>query len=147
MLEQVRGREAEARESMGRALVENLGFYPAHMFLGDAAVDAGHDEEAVAEYEAALVTEPPDPVLYFRYGRALAKLGRGKAAMAALRKAVQLEPYYAAPWLFLGRLTESGGDGLGAIAAYRGFLNRAARSDPNLPLARKWLAELQAGVR
>ena len=147
MLEHVRGRMAEAREAMGRALVENLGFYPAHLFLGDAALDEGRNDEAVTEYEAALMTSPPDPVLYLHYGRALANLGRTADAIAAMRQAVKLEPFYALPWLYLARLIEGSGDPKEAIAVYRGFISRTPRSDPNLSLARKWLTGLQAGAR
>jgi len=147
LLETVRGRHAEARESMGRALLENMGFYPAHLFLGSVALDTERWGEAVTEFQEALVTKPGDPVLYFRYGRALAQLGRGDEAIIALREAVRLAPFYAAPWLFLGRLLESKGDSLGAVAVYRVFINRTVRSDPNLALARTWAANLQAAAR
>jgi tetratricopeptide (TPR) repeat protein len=145
LLESAMGRPAPARESLGRALVENPGFYGAHLLLGDDAYAARNDSAAIREYEAALVVQPGDAVLELHYGRSLARSGRLPDAVSALTKAVELEPYYAAPWLELARTLERTHDRPGARAAYTTFIERSPRNDElNLRAARAALASLTA---
>jgi tetratricopeptide (TPR) repeat protein len=143
LLESARGRAAPARESLGRALLENPGFYGAHLMLGDDAYAAKNDSGAIREYEAALLVQPADAVLELHYARSLARAGRYPDAVSALMKAVELEPYYAAPWLELGRALELTHDRPGARAAYTTFIERSPRSEEsNVRAARAALASL-----
>jgi tetratricopeptide (TPR) repeat protein len=144
LLESARGRAGPARESLGRALVENPGFYGAHLMLGDDAYAARNDSGAIREYEAALLVEQGDAVLELHYGRSLARSGRLPDAVIALTKAVELEPYYAAPWLELARALERTQNRPGARAAYTTFIERSPRTDEaNVSAARWALAALK----
>jgi tetratricopeptide (TPR) repeat protein len=117
-----------ARRSMERALGENLGFFPAHLGLGDMALNAGDGEGALAQYDAALAIVPADPVLHYRRGLALQRLGRWSDAAAAFRASSAVEPFYAPPRLELGRVLERAGDHAGARLAYEGYLLLAPRT-------------------
>ena len=144
-LEGVRGNERGAREAMQRALGENLGFHPAHLFLGDEALRASDVATAIYEYEEALAVDSTDAVLHHHYGLALMRVGRLDEAKAALRKAVTLEPFYAAPWLQLARVLDKQRDLAAARAAYRQYVATAPRSEAGrLGDARARLAELDA---
>ena len=146
MLHAARRQPALARESMQRALGENLGFHPAHLFLGDLAFSTGDAASALADYEAALVIAPSDALLRYRHGLALSRLGRLDEAVASMRMAIDREPFYAAPWLELGRILDHQGDVEGALAAYSGFMKRAPEQDRGLAHARTRLASLRGAA-
>jgi tetratricopeptide (TPR) repeat protein len=124
-----RRRPELARESMQSALAEHLGFFPAHLGLGDLALNAGNAEGALQEYDAALAIVPGDPVLHHRRGLALQRLGRWRDAAAAFRASIELEPFYAPPRLELGRVLDRAGELAGAREAYEGYLRRAPLAD------------------
>ncbi|HEX6058143.1 MAG TPA: tetratricopeptide repeat protein [Gemmatimonadaceae bacterium] len=145
ILEAVQRRPDRAREAMARALTDNLGFFPAHQFLGDLALAANDGAEALREYEAALAIGADDPLLRYRQGLALVRLGRRGEGAEAFRAAIAQEPNWAAPWLELGRVLERTGDEAGARAAYRGFVARAPAADARgVTFARGRLAALEA---
>lgn len=141
LLESARGNAAAARDGLGRALLENPGFYAAHLMLGDDAYARHADSTAIGEYEAAILVEPHDAVLQYHYARSLARAGRLPDAARALKTAVELEPYYAAPWLDLGRVLARTNDLPGARNAFTTFVERAPRSDQaDIRAARESLA-------
>jgi tetratricopeptide (TPR) repeat protein len=143
LLESARGNAVAAREDLGRALLENPGYYAAHLMLGDDAYAAKRDSVALGEYESALLIEPRDAVLQYHYARSLTRAGRLADAARALKTAVELEPYYAAPWLDLGRVLARTNDPSGARGAFATFLERAPRDDQaNIRAAREALAAL-----
>ena len=143
LLESARGNAAAAREGLGRALLENPGYYAAHLMLGDDAYTAKNDSAAIFEYESALLIEPHDAVLQYHYARSLTRAGRLADAALSLKTAVQLEPYYAAPWLDLGRVLARTNDLSGARGAFSTFIERAPRSDQaDIRAAREALAAL-----
>ena len=144
-LEGVRGNDAGAREAMQRALTENLAFHPAHVFLGDEALRGSDAATAIYEYEEALVIDSTDVVVLHHYALALMRTGRLGEAATALRKATALEPFYAAPWLQLGRVLDRRKDVDGARAAYRQYVATAPRSEKErIADARARLAALDA---
>jgi tetratricopeptide (TPR) repeat protein len=128
LLESARGHADAARDGLGRALLENPGFYAAHLMLGDDAYARRNDSTAIGEYEAAILVEPRDAVLQYHYARSLTRAGRLADAARALKTAVELEPYYAAPWLDLGRVLARTNDDAGARGAFAAFIDRAPRS-------------------
>ncbi|RMG98496.1 MAG: tetratricopeptide repeat protein [Deltaproteobacteria bacterium] len=87
------------------------------------AADAAEDDEsAYAAFERGLRLEQTDP----------------EAARAAYRRAVEIDPYFAAAWTNLGSLEAE----LGDLDAARDCFERAIEADPDQPEARMNLAEL-----
>ncbi|NUO63828.1 MAG: hypothetical protein HOQ11_13015 [Gemmatimonadaceae bacterium] len=128
MLHQVLGDTAEARLAAERGLTENFAFYPAHTFLGELARSSRDMEGALREFELAAQLAPNDAAVMYDYGSALAFRGQIEPALAAMRKATALEPYYALPWLGIARVLDATHDAEGARAAYQAYLDRAPRS-------------------
>ena len=146
LLESARGNAAAAREDLGHALLENPGYYAAHLMLGDDAYAARRDSAALGEYEAALLIEPHDAVLQYHYARSAhaRRTTPGRRARPE-RPPSRLEPpYYAAPWLDLGRVLVRTNDLSGARGAFATpFVDRAPRSDQaDIRAAREALASL-----
>jgi tetratricopeptide (TPR) repeat protein len=139
---------AAAREAMGRSLLEDLAFYPAHLFLGDRALEAGDATMALQEYDAALLADSSDALVYYHRGQALARLNRVAEATEALRQTVAREPFYAAPWFDFGSILRARGDAQGARAAYTRFIALAPRSEARqLRIARATLDSLDSAAR
>jgi len=67
------------------------------------------------------------PTFLFEYGQTLAALGRGEEAVTALRKAIRLDPGFAAAWRSLGDQLAVAGDEAGSRAAYEKHFTAAIR--------------------
>lgn len=124
---EAQGRADEAREALGRALLEDLSMYSAHAALARLEVGAGNPAEALTHAAAAAEAAPDDAEIQFEHGNALMAAGHLDAAVQAYRRAIELEPYWADPYLRLGRLNDALGEGGEALAAYRAYLERAPR--------------------
>jgi hypothetical protein len=134
---------AGARDAYGRALVENLAFYPAHAALARVALRTGDTTAAVHEYDQAQVVHPEDPGLEYDYGVLLFALKRYDEAAQQLQRAVDHDPDYARPYLPLAYLRENEGKDSVAIAYYRRFIAIAPASlAPQVQQARQRLGEL-----
>jgi Tfp pilus assembly protein PilF len=120
---------AAAREAYGRALQENLSYYPAHTRLGLVALIAGDTATALSELDLSVQLAPQEITARVTYGTLLARVGRTDEATAQLRQAAELEPYYALPQYLLGRVAEARQERVPAVAAYRAFLARASQRD------------------
>jgi tetratricopeptide (TPR) repeat protein len=131
LLYEARGKVAPAREAQGRALQENLAFAPAHVALGRLASSRGDVATAVSEYALAADLAPADGAIQYWYGLALVEAKRASDGVAHLRKATQLEPYYAQPYYTLGAACAIVYDTAGAVAAYTDFIKRAPQSAAN----------------
>ncbi|MGH7568993.1 MAG: hypothetical protein ACREL9_08505 [Gemmatimonadales bacterium] len=94
--ERKNNREA-AREAYGRALQEDLGYYPAHVRLGMMALAAGDTVTALSELALAVEIKRDEPVVLTIYGSILAQADKFEEAERSLGEAVELEPYYPAP--------------------------------------------------
>jgi tetratricopeptide (TPR) repeat protein len=146
LLALVRGDNAAARAAFERALQENLGFVPAHVRLGDLALARRDLAAAAGEYAQAVDLAPSDGWIRWRYGVALSSISRWADAVAQLRQAIALEPYYADPYLTLGGALEATGDQAGAIKALEDFLARAPRSATDqIEMAQRHLTVLRSG--
>ena len=120
---------AAAREAYGRALQENLSYYPAHTRLGLVALVAGDTATALSELDLSVQLAPQEITARVTYGTLLARVGRTEEAMTHLQQAADVEPYYAMPHYLLGRVAEARQDTQKAIASYRAFLARASQRD------------------
>jgi len=139
--ERMGNREA-AREAYGRALTEDLAFYPAHVRLGLLALAAGDITTAVAELDLA-AQAAAQPGVYYTYAAVLAQLGRLDEAVAQAQRAMEAAPHWAEPYLVLGAIRDGQGDLAGARAAYDGFLARAVSNHRRRAAAEGRVRDLQ----
>jgi tetratricopeptide (TPR) repeat protein len=72
--------------------------------MGQTLDDAGKPEEALTWYEKAEVVAPARGNIQFSKAITYLRLKRTEEAIAALRKAEQLEPKYPSPYFLLGRI-------------------------------------------
>jgi Flp pilus assembly protein TadD len=102
-----------------RALVVTKDNWMAHNSLGEAAHEAGRDEEAVAHYREALRIWPGSPEVHNDLGVALFKLGRHGEAISHFREALRIRPGHPEAHNNLGvHLSDIGRDEE-AVAHYR----------------------------
>jgi tetratricopeptide (TPR) repeat protein len=129
VLESRLGHTAAAKEAYGRALQEDLAYYPAHVELAMLAIEAKDTTNALTEMDLAVQLHPDDAAARYLYGFTLGGAGKLADAETQLRKAAELNAVYAGPHFELGRVLEAGGRKADAVAEYRTFLARAARND------------------
>jgi len=119
--------EAQAREI--------LGAYPGHpealLLLAASQRVQGRPEAAVETLEPVVRALPAWPPGHLEVGLAMAELGHGKTAAAALRRATALEPRLIPAWRALAEQLRALGDDAGADAATAAEI-RASTSDPGL---------------
>ncbi len=125
-----KGDVEKAREAYGRAMEEDLSFYPAHLALARLALATGDTVTALSEAALAAEIAPNEPFVHLQYGDILRTVGRDAEAIVPLRRAIDLEPFYADPQYQLAVALERTGDMAGARAAYQRFLAIGARRDP-----------------
>jgi tetratricopeptide (TPR) repeat protein len=143
VVQQRLGNVSAAKEAYGRALQEDLSYYPAHLQLALIALDQKDTVTALAEMDLATQLRPDDAAAQYLYGYALVRAGKANAAIEHLKRANQLDPVYAAPKLIYARILQSADFKEEAIAAYKEFLALAARNDPNRAAAQSNLAALE----
>lgn len=133
-----------ARAAFESALVEDLSFYPAHIALGQLAVERREPDVALQEFERAAAGGANDAIARYEYGVALVRAGRAPEGAAELQAAVALEPYYADPYFWLGEAMLTQNDSSAARRAFESYAARAAARAPQLGTARQRLAILGA---
>ena len=133
------GNTAGAREAYGRALTEDLSYYPAHMRLGLVSLGLKDTTGAMSELALASQLAPNEPHIRFVNGIVLAMCNHFDESIAELKKAIALEPYYALPYLRLGQVNETLGKAKEAAEAYDGFLKRANANDTQRAFAQEHL--------
>ena len=129
LLHDARSRPEEARRALERALEEDLTMYPARAALARMALRERNAAEAVEHLTQVVEIAPGDPVMQLEYGNALAAAARADDAIIAYRRASQLEPYWAEPYLRMGLVLRHTGQSQKAAAALRTYLERAPRRD------------------
>ena len=129
LVQQRLGNVAAAKEAFGRALQEDLSYFPAHVQLAYIGINSRDTSMALSEMDLAVQIRPDDPILRYTYGYALATSGRYEDAQLQLRKAIEADPYYAAPYYVLGQVLDALGKLDDASAQYRTFLARASQQD------------------
>ncbi len=131
-----------AKEAFGKALEEDLSFYPAHITLANMAITTGDTATALRELDLAVQLGPNEVLPYMRYAEMLIHIGRGADAVAPLKKVIESEPYYATPRLRLARILDEQGDKAGAIEQYNAFLRTTTRLDQSREQARERVTAL-----
>ena len=98
--------------------------------LGDAAREAGHPDQAIAAYRAALEVTPNAAPILLNLGLAHAARGDLPAALTAYQASRQADPRQPLTEVNIGVALEQSGDATGARAAYE----RAITGDPTMAL-------------
>jgi Tfp pilus assembly protein PilF len=144
---ELRGETAAAREAYGRALEEDLSFYPAHFKLANLALQTGDTATGLNELELAVQIKGDDPLLRLVYGYVLYAMKRYTDAEAQLTKGIEAEPFYPNSYLVLGQVYEAQKKPAAAAEQYEAYLARASQSHPRREEATQRLAALrmQAG--
>lgn len=124
------GDRAAAIEAYGRALQEDLSYWPAHVRMAMLAQAAGDTAAAAASLQLAVEADEVGILPRLLLGELLITLGRPAEARERLAEVVKLEPWFAAPHYGLARAWEAEGDTAQAITAYRRFLEMAQRNTP-----------------
>jgi tetratricopeptide (TPR) repeat protein len=144
LIHQRLGNVAAAKEAFGRALQEDLSYFPAHVQLGYIALEAKDTTTALSEMDLAVQIHADDPTLRYIYGYSLAVSGKYKDAEVQLRKAIELDPVFATPYHVLGQVLDGQGKGSEALAQYQTFLARASQQDLRRKEAEERVRELAA---
>jgi tetratricopeptide (TPR) repeat protein len=129
-IHEARGDAAAAREAYGRALEEDLAFYPAHLQLATLALQAGDTTTGLSEMETAVQINGNDAVLRLVYGYVLLSSGRHADAETQLSKGIEVEPYFPNLYYFLGQVYEAQKKPADAITQYDAFVVRAGMNHP-----------------
>ena len=111
----------------------------AQLILAASLRLTGRPAEALDLLDRLAQAQPQAPLVHYEHGLALGRLGRGEAAVAALRRAVALQPTLARAWLALADHLRAIGDTEGADAAQLAHVRHSVR-DPALLEAGEALA-------
>jgi Tfp pilus assembly protein PilF len=141
---ETQGKVGPAQEAFGRALVENLAFYPGHTALARLALAANDTATALKEYEQAVELAPGRADLRYGLGVLLMRRQSYDAAAEQFRLAVEADSYYVRPYYPLAFIRESEGKDSLAIAYYTHFIAWAPASlASQVADARKRLADVK----
>jgi Flp pilus assembly protein TadD len=135
-----------AREAYAHALEEDLSYYSAHTKMAMLQLQQGDTTSALTEMDLAVQLQPNDPVLRYGYATALIRARRDGDAATQLKKSIAADSFYAQPHLLLARMADIEEYKEDAVNEYQLFLALAARSDPQVALARTRLAALMSTV-
>lgn len=142
LVQQRLGNSAAAKEAFGRALQEDLSYFPAHIQLGYMALEAKDTTTALNELDLAIQIRGDDPALRYIYGYALETSGKHKEAEDQLRKSIELDPLFASPYLALGHALDGEGKHNDALPLYQAFLAHASQQDMRRPEAQSRVTTL-----
>ena len=111
------GQTERALAECRRAVALKPHYAEAHLTLGKLLQSAGKATEAITAFEAALAARPDFAKAAGALGAAL-QSDRPGDALGPLRRAVELDPNYAAAWNNLGRAQHDLGHSEAALASY-----------------------------
>ncbi|MGH7651273.1 MAG: hypothetical protein ACREMS_05465 [Gemmatimonadaceae bacterium] len=144
IIHHVMGDDSAAKEAFGRALEEDLSYFPAHVQLGFLALQHRDTATARSEMDLAVQIRPDDPGLRYQYGYTLGALHLLPQAEEQLKKAIELDPDYAAPHFVLGQVSEALDKLPAALQEYELFLALSSRNDPRRAEALQVVETLKA---
>lgn len=110
------------------------------LLLAASHTARGEPDAAIGILQPLVATQPGWAAAHHEYGIALGRIGRGKDAVIALRRAVALKPDLPQAWLALGNHLTAIGDMEAASEAYTRHVQHSTR-DPDLMHAAAALAE------
>jgi tetratricopeptide (TPR) repeat protein len=110
------------------------------LLLGVARRFTGDASGAVETLEPLTRSQPDSAPIHYEFGRACSAAGRGEQAIAALRRAVELQPDLTGAWNSLASELRAAGDDAGADAVCARRIEVAARN-PRLQKADAALRE------
>ncbi len=126
-----------AQEFAQKALALDPQLPLAHALLGEIALAGNHLDEAIAQFTQEQQRNPLEPSIYDRLGDAYSRSGDYPAAVAALQRAVLLEPHATGPYILLGKVMLKRQDAVGAAT----YLERAKSMDPANYMTRNLLSQ------
>ncbi len=91
-----------SRRDCEHAISLSSGLAAAHICLGRLYKGTGHYQDAIAEFERAIETEPTNDDAYRELAEAYERLGKSAQAEATYRRAIELRPHYWAGYNWLG---------------------------------------------
>lgn len=144
MIERVNGDKAAAREAFGRALQEDLSYFPAHVQLAYLGLEDGDTATVINELDLAVQIKPDDPGIRYQYGFALGSLNKLNEAEIQLKKAVELDSDFAAPHFVLAEVYQASKRRPEALKEFETFLALCAENDPRREEASEMAALLSA---
>lgn len=109
----------------------------AHALLGEIALGGNHLEEAIKQFSDEQARNPLEPGVYDRLGDAYSRQANYPEAIAALQRAVLLEPHATGPYILLGKVMLKRQDAVGAAT----YLERAKSMDPANYMTRSLLGQ------
>jgi tetratricopeptide (TPR) repeat protein len=118
------GRFDEAEKAFAGAIRLDPGFVPAYVNAADALRAQRRDTEAASMLERGLAAVPNSAPLHHALGLARVRMQQTDAAMASLKRAVELEPGSARYTYVYAVALNSTGAGAGAIATLERALKR-----------------------
>jgi len=138
------GEHEKARDAYSRALTEDLSFFMAHARLAEEAMALGDTAGALLEHGLAVQISERDVYARYAYGTALLQARQYRDAVEQLRRAVELEPWFAASYAKLALAQELLGQYPDAVTHYKRFVELAPRTaDDQITFARSRIEELQ----
>ena len=138
---EVLGSDSAAKAAYQQALIEDLSYYPAHTRLAFIAVRERDTTLALTELQRSIAVRD-EYNARLQLGILLATRHAYDSATAHLRRAIEIEPWVAAPHLVLADVRRDAGDRDGAAAEYQRFLALAAHNDADLAGAQQRLNAL-----
>ena len=126
-----------AQEFAAKALALDPQLPLVHALLGEIALAGNHLEEAIAQFSSEQQRNPLEPSVYDRLGDAYSRSGNYPLAVAALQRAVLLEPHATGPYILLGKVMLKRQDAVGAA----NYLERAKAMDPANYMTRSLLGQ------
>ncbi len=118
------GQGERALSHYKRAIAAQPDYPEAMGNLANALVSLGRIEEALTQYKRALKIRPDDPDTLLNIAQALSKAERPGEGIDACHRALALAPDSTAAHFQLALLLKQSGDPEGAVASYRGVLDR-----------------------
>ena len=137
----------EARAAYESALLENLGFYMAHLRLSVVALHLHDTTTALTELETGTLMRGDDPVLHTLQGGILDGAKRFNEAEHELLAAIHVDTDYAPPYAYLGHIAEQRHDTTRALSAYHEYVARASHTASDRTWVLPHMAQLNPGVK
>lgn len=120
----------EAKDACKPVLDDNPKDPAALRLLGQIAYLEGDPEGALKHLEASLAEKPDQFSLQIKLGNVLADLRRGKDALAAYDKAIELDPEHHLGYFWKGQALAAAGDLEGAFRMYEAALKKNSDYGP-----------------